>query len=82
MNSIEKRKMSENNTINLKDYKNRKKSEKIVSDINHILKIFGLAQKSLSYFKQYTPVLEIISILETNKTFLELHRKKHKDMLK
>lgn len=61
----------------LKGFKKEKKYKKIVSDIDSILLIFSLTQRSLAFFKEYVVVQEIISIIETNKTLLELHRKKY-----
>lgn len=67
--------------INLKDYKNKKKMDKIVSDIDKIVNIFTLTQKSLSFFKTYAVVQEVISIIETNKSLLLLHKKKYSDII-
>lgn len=68
-------------TISLKDHKQKKKYEKIVSDISSIVHIIILAQKGLSVFKSYLPVQEIISVLETNKILLELKQKRYKKEL-
>jgi uroporphyrinogen-III synthase len=61
---------------NIKSHKQKKKYERVIEDIDSMTKIFILSQQSLSFFKQYIPAQEIISILETNKTLLELQRKK------
>jgi hypothetical protein len=65
----------------LTEHKSKKKYKKVVEDIDGILKVISLSQKSLSFFKQYLPVQEMISVLETNKTLLELHRKKYEGKL-
>ena len=67
--------------ISLNDFKSKKKVAKYLKDIDDILKVITLSQKSLSFYKQYSAVQEIISILETNKMLLELHRKKYESKL-
>lgn len=67
--------------ISIENFKNKKKCKKYIQDIDDILKVITLSQKSLSFFKQYTSVQEMISVLETNKTLLELHRKKYESKL-
>lgn len=68
--------------LDLKPFKEEKKYKKIISDIDSILLIFGLTQKSLSFFKEYVVCQEIISIIETNKVLLELHKKDYSTRLK
>lgn len=63
--------------VNLKLHKDKKKYKKVLEDIDSMLRIFMLSQQSLSFFKHYIPAQEIISILETNKTLLELKRKRY-----
>lgn len=63
------------------DHKDKKIHQRLVEDIDKILHVISLTQKSLSHFKQYIPVQKIISILETNKTLLEIHRSKSEDEL-
>lgn len=63
--------------INLQDFKNRKLNQKMIEDIDNILKVLSLTQQSLAHFKMYAPVQEMISIMETNKTLFEFHRKKY-----
>lgn len=65
----------------LGDYKKKKMYDKLMEDINKILHIMSLTQKSLSYFKQYIPVQKLISIMETQKTLLEIHRDKAENEL-
>ena len=66
---------------NLGEHKKKKMYGKLIEDINKILHIISLTQKSLSYFKQYIPVQKLISIMETQKTLLEIHRDKVEDEL-
>lgn len=63
--------------INLTDFKNKKLNKKVVEDIDNVLKVLTLAQQGLAHFKHYAPVQEIISVMETNKTLFEFHRKKY-----
>lgn len=67
--------------VSLTEHKNKKKFKKIVEDIDSILRVISLTQKSLSFYKQYIPVQEMISILATNSTLLELYRKSYADKL-
>ncbi len=67
--------------ISLDDFKSKKKIKKYIQDIDNILKIISLSQKGLSHYKQYSSTQEMISVLETNKTLLELHRKKYESKL-
>ena len=69
------------NMISLQKHKDKKKYKKVLEDIDNILKIISLSQKSFSFYKQYISVQEMISVLETNKTLLELHRKKYEGEL-
>ena len=65
----------------LNDYKQKKIHERIIEDIDKILHVISLTQQSLSFFKQYIPVQKLISIMETQKTLLEIHRKKNETEL-
>lgn len=61
----------------LSKFKDKKKYQKVVEDLDKILHIFALTQKSLSFYKCYKNVQEVISIVETNKTLMELYVKKY-----
>lgn len=65
----------------MKEHKQKKKYAKMISEIDDILKVISLSQKSLSFYNKYMPVQEMISVLETNKILLELHRKKYESEL-
>jgi hypothetical protein len=67
--------------ISLSSVKNKKKYKKYIEDIDDILKVLSTSQKALSFFKHYITVQEIISVIETNKTFLELNRNKYEKEL-
>jgi hypothetical protein len=67
--------------IDLNSRKNKKKYKRYVEDIDKILHILVTSQQALSFFKQYSSIQEIISVIETNKTFLELSRKKYEKEL-
>lgn len=69
------------NITSFDKYKSKKKLKKIVEDIDNILHVISLTQKSLSYYKQYIPVQEMVSVLATNSTLLELYRKTYADKL-
>lgn len=70
-----------NDVVKLKDYKTIKKFKRYVEDIDKLLHILITSQKALSFFKQYVVAQEMISVMETNKTFLELHLKKYEKKL-
>lgn len=67
--------------VSLKEYKDKKKIKKYIDDIENVLKIIFLSQKGLSIYKQYSAVQEMVSILETNKIILEMHKKKYESKL-
>ena len=67
--------------IHLQQFKDKKKIKKYVKDIEDILKIITLSQKGLSIYKQYSSVQEMVSVLETNKMLLEMHKKKYESKL-
>jgi hypothetical protein len=67
--------------VSLSAFKDKRKIEKYLKDIEDILKIITLSQKGLSLYKHYTSVQEMVSVLETNKILLELHRKKYESKL-
>lgn len=71
-----------NTTLSLKDHKDKKKFHKIVTDIESILKVLTLSQEGLKHFKEYTSVQELISVMETNKNILLMHKKKYEVKLK
>lgn len=71
-----------NNTLSLKDHKHKKICEKVIKDINAILLVLSLTQRGLTVFKHYISIQEIISVVETNKTLLDLQLKKYEKELK
>lgn len=67
--------------VSIQEYKDKKKIKKYIKDIDDILKVVTLSQKGLSMYKQYSAVQEMVSILETNKILLEMHKKKYESKL-
>jgi hypothetical protein len=65
----------------LNDFKQKKIHERVIEDIDKILHVISFAQQSLSFFKQYIPVQKLVSMMETQKTLLEIHRKKNETEL-
>lgn len=53
------------------------KSEKVVDELKMILYIMDLAISGLSHFNKYVFVTECVSVLQSNKTLLEIHLKKY-----
>lgn len=69
-------------TTSLNDHKNKKIYKKIIKDIESILQVLTLTQKGLTLFKSYITVQEIISVVNTNITLLDLKRKDYEKKLK
>ena len=67
--------------IHIQQFKDKKKIKKYIKDINDILTVITLSQKGLSMYKQYSAVQEMVSVLETNKILLEMHKKKYESKL-
>lgn len=72
----------QNSATSLTDHKNKKIYEKIISDIKNILQVLTLAQRGLTLFKTYIVVQEIISVINTNVTLLDLKLKDYEKKLK
>jgi len=66
----------ENNITSIKDFKNNKKTDHYIKDLSMIIKIYNLSIGSLKFFKHYQSVMEVISVLQNNKTLCEVHLKK------
>ncbi len=73
--------MTEFKLSSLLNFKEKKKYTRLISDIDNILKVLELTQASLIFFKHYKPVLELISVIETNKTILQAWKKKYESKL-
>lgn len=69
--------MEENNVKNLSDVKNVKKAEIIVKDLEKIITLIDASLNCLSEYSKYIPVMEILSLMQSNKTILEIHRNKY-----
>lgn len=72
--------MSEN-ISDLKKFKTDKKIKVILNDIQTILKIYSLTLTALKSFSKYGSVMEVMSILQNNKTLLEIQYNKYNRML-
>lgn len=67
---------------NFTDFKNKKKYQKIVEDLGNINHVLDLTQRSLIHYKRYKNVQEIVSIIETNLTLLQMYKTKYEKLLK
>lgn len=72
----------DSSVVNIKDFKKRKKIKKIIDDLKIIIKVYNLTINALKSHASYTTVMETISVLQGNKTLLEIHLKKYESMLK
>lgn len=66
----------------IEKHKKKKKYLKVVEDFKKILTLFSLTQKGLYYFKNYVVVQEVMSVLETNKTFIEIRIRFYEEEIK
>lgn len=67
--------------INLNEFKNKKKYELILSDLTNIVNNITSSIESLKDYNKYISVCEIISVLHTNRTILEIQINKYKRLL-
>lgn len=63
----------------LKDYREAKT---ILPDVINILRVVNLAIKALEFYKSYLPVMKMLNVLREQKTLLELHQSKYKEVTK
>jgi hypothetical protein len=63
-----------NNIHNLNKYK---ESLVVLTHIDAILRVFNLAERSLSLFKVYIPVAKVLHVIKEQKALLELHKKEY-----
>ena len=70
------------NPIKLSEYKAQKKIKKIIDDLNMLVYLYNLMINGLKYYTKYSIVQETVSVLQANKTLLEIHLTKYKNMLK
>lgn len=66
------------NINNLHSYK---KAKVIVKDLEQIVNAMDLSIRALTHFTKYIPVRESVSILENNKTLLEIHLSKQRKII-
>lgn len=67
-----------NEVIDLKEYK---KAKVLVKELEELIKIINLSINALSMYKKYVPVMECISMLQSNKTILEIHYHRYKRLI-
>lgn len=68
-----------NNISSLTKYR---RAKIIIKDLAIAIRTMNLAIDALSYFSKYIPVMETISVLQNNKTLLEIHLNKQNKILK
>ncbi len=64
------------NITSIKDFKNSKKADAYIRDLKFIINIYNLSISALKNFKHYQSVMEVISVLQNNKTLCEVYLKK------
>jgi hypothetical protein len=69
-------------TTSLTDHKAKKTYEKVIIDIKGMLQVLSLTHRGLVVFKNYIIMQEIISVIHTNITLLELKLKDYEKKLK
>lgn len=69
------------NPISLDNFKNRKKNQKVITDLKAIVRILNLSISGLKFFGHYGIVMECISFLQTQKILLEIHLKKYEKIV-
>ena len=65
----------------LKDYKTKKKLLAVLTDIKVILKIYDLSLSALKLYGKYSSVMEVMSVIQNNKTLLEIQYNKYSKKL-
>lgn len=65
----------------LKDFKSAKKAKIIHGELLVVIKIFNLAIEALKHYTKYGIVAETLSVIQSNKTLLEIHVKKYEKMI-
>lgn len=59
-------------------FKAKKKAKLIAKELEQVVKIINLTIDGLSHFTKYMTVMETISVLQNNKTLIEIHLAKFK----
>ena len=65
----------------LKDFKDSKKAKIIHGELLVVIRIFNLAIEALKHYARYGIVQKVISVIQSNKTLLEIHVKKYEKLL-
>lgn len=67
--------------LSLRNHKSKKKSGKILSDLEEINKIMAMSIRAMSFYKQYIPVKHSMLGIQEHKLTIEHYIKKLKDEL-
>lgn len=65
-------------TINLKEYKAKKRAKKIFEDLDNILKEMDKSILIYEEYRRYVPVKDLLNHLDTNREFIKIYHKKYK----
>lgn len=63
---------------NLQDVKDLKKLEIIAKDLEDLVRIYNMCLQVFGHYKKYLPCQETISVVQSNKTLIEIHLNKTK----
>lgn len=66
---------------NLSEYKNKKKSQIVLRELEEILKLFIETKKSLEIYGKYIPAKDVYISIMDNEAKVLLHIKKYKKLL-
>lgn len=61
-----------NKLIDIKDFKEEKKNKLILSEVKDMIVLLDKTSKELFKYKKYRYIMEILSVLETNKSLLQI----------
>ena len=65
----------------IQDFKDDKKYKKIIDELVNVILILNITQQRLTHYKHYIKVMEVISVIETNKTLLDFQKRKYEKEL-
>lgn len=68
-------------TTKLSDYKDKKRSELIIEELEVVLAIMKLTIEGLRMFKYYAPVQDVLNQMGDSKTILEIHLNNQKQIV-
>lgn len=73
--------MTLSNITDLKKFKANKKAKLVYYELLSIIKILDLTLNALRHYSKYGIVVETISVLNSNKTLLEIHCRKYEKLV-